>query len=94
MLVFPATWAAGAYLAFRLGGWPWALATLVVLPVSGWAAVVFVEALDAILGRAWALIHAAAAKTALQRLLVRRERIRREIQEIGEELEGPKKAGS
>jgi 1-acyl-sn-glycerol-3-phosphate acyltransferase len=86
MLVFPATWAAGAWLAFRLGGWPWALATLFVLPVSGWAAVVFVEALDEILARAWALIHAAGAKTAHKRLLIRRERIRREILEIGEDL--------
>jgi glycerol-3-phosphate O-acyltransferase/dihydroxyacetone phosphate acyltransferase len=87
MLVVPATWAAGAYLAFRLGGWPAALATLVLLPVSGWAALTVAEALDSILARAWALIHAAAAKTALKRLLVRREAIRREIREIAEQIE-------
>lgn len=90
MLLFPATWAAGAYLAFRLGGWRWALATLVLLPVSGWAALTVSEALDAILARAWALVHAAAAKTALKRLIVRRETIRREILEIAEELQAPR----
>jgi glycerol-3-phosphate O-acyltransferase/dihydroxyacetone phosphate acyltransferase len=90
MLVFPAMWAAGAYAAFRLGGWPAALATLVLLPVSGWAALRAAEALDSILARAWALIHAAAAKTALKRLLVRREAIRREIRRIAEELDRKK----
>jgi glycerol-3-phosphate O-acyltransferase / dihydroxyacetone phosphate acyltransferase len=87
MLVFPATWAAGAYAAYRLAGWPWAAATLVLLPISGWAALRFAEALDSILARAWALVHAAAARTALKRLLARREAIRREIRRIAEDLE-------
>ena len=87
MLLFPLTWIAGAVIAFEWRGWPAAAAALVVLPLSGWAALAVAEALDEILARAWALLHALAAKTALKRLLVRREAIRREIVRIGEELD-------
>lgn len=88
-LLFPATWIAAAAVAFRFGGWPAALGTLVLLPLCGWAALVAAEALDSILARAWLLVHAAAAKAALERLLGRREAIRQEILAVAEELDRP-----
>jgi 1-acyl-sn-glycerol-3-phosphate acyltransferase len=87
MLLFPATWLAAAAIAFRFGGWPAAAAALVLFPVCGWCALRASEAFEAILGRAWALVHAVAAKTALKRLLATREAIRRKIRKIAEDVE-------
>ena len=87
MLLFPLTWLACAALAFRIGGWGAAAAALVIAPLAGWSALAAGEAFQTLAGRAWALLHAVAARRALRRLLLRRESIRREILRIADELE-------
>lgn len=89
MLLFPATWLLGALAAWKLWGAAAGVATLVLLPISGWAALSAGEALDSLLGRTKALASLLFRGAALRRLLARRAAIRREIVQIAERLEAP-----
>jgi glycerol-3-phosphate O-acyltransferase/dihydroxyacetone phosphate acyltransferase len=55
LLFFPATWVLMMVAVARTSGWPLALATLVVLPISGYVALRFAERTSALVDRAWAL---------------------------------------
>lgn len=87
LLLFPATWALAALAAGKLFGTKAAVAALVIAPLSGYAALVGREALDAVVGRARALLHLTLGSYATRRLLGARQRIREEILAVAEELE-------
>lgn len=87
LLLFPATWALAALAAGKLFGAKAAAAVLLIAPLSGYAALVGREALDAVVGRARALLHLTLGSYATRRLLGARERIRAEILAVAEELE-------
>lgn len=87
LLLFPATWIAGALLAGRALGVPAGIAALALLPASGWAALRFAEAFNAVVGRMRALGVLLLSRSAVERLLAEREAIRREILALAEELE-------
>ena len=86
LLLFPATWIASAVVAGMLWGWRGVVAALVLVPASGYAALRAREALDAVVGRAKALLHFSAEGYATRRLLAERGAIREEIVKIAEEL--------
>ena len=58
LLLFPATWLLGSLAAAKLFGPAAGAAALLLLPLSSWAALVFLEALDRTAGRAWASVLA------------------------------------
>lgn len=87
MLLFPATWLAGAIAAGKLFGAWGAAAALLLLPLSGWAALRTAESLDESVGRAWALLHFVFSRYAVKRLLAERRAIREEMAKVAEELE-------
>ena len=86
LLVFPTTWLAAAAVAWRALGWKAAALTLLLAPVSGYAALAAQESLDAIVGRARALAHVVFGSSATKRLLARRRSIREEIEKLAGEL--------
>ncbi|MDQ2871306.1 MAG: lysophospholipid acyltransferase family protein [Acidobacteriota bacterium] len=86
MLLFPLTWAAASWGAWRLAGPAPGLAAIGLVPFCGWAALRAAESLDTLLGRAWALTFLLFRETALRRLLAERAAIQREIAAIAEEL--------
>ncbi|MFN2635112.1 MAG: hypothetical protein ABR610_17010 [Thermoanaerobaculia bacterium] len=86
MLLFPLTWAAASYAAWRLWGPAFGLAAIVLAPFCGWAALRAAESIDTLLGRAWALAFLFFRGTALRRLLAQRAAIQREIGKVEKEL--------
>jgi len=86
MLLFPATWVAGALAIGRLFGYAAGGAAAVLLPLSGWAALRVGERLDELAGRARALLALAFARRSFARLLEERRAIRREMERLDEEL--------
>jgi glycerol-3-phosphate O-acyltransferase/dihydroxyacetone phosphate acyltransferase len=87
ILLFPALWLAGTLLAARFLG-PWgAVAALVGLPFSGWAALRVAESLEEISGRARALGHLFVSNYAVKRLLAERRRIREGMVQAGDWLD-------
>jgi len=87
MLFFPATWLAGAALAWRAWGPGPGLAAFLLAPICGWAALVTAERLDQIAGRARAMLHVFSSGYGMKRLIAERRAIREEILRIREELE-------
>jgi hypothetical protein len=87
VLLFPATWLAGALLVGRAFGLLAGLAALVLVPLSGWAALRATEAFDAVVGRMRAVGILLLRRGAVRRLLARRNAIRREILALAEELD-------
>ncbi|HEY6928481.1 MAG TPA: lysophospholipid acyltransferase family protein [Thermoanaerobaculia bacterium] len=87
MLLFPLTWLLAAWGALRLFG-PWAAAAaLVLLPLSGYAALLFAERFDDVAGRARAWLSLVFSARAVQRLLAERRSIRDEMIRVADELE-------
>jgi len=85
MLLFPLTWLPAAFLLFRFAGWPIALASLIVIPLAGYAAVRFFEKLDRFIGTLRALTFFVTRSRFFKKLLVERRAIREEILALGEE---------
>jgi glycerol-3-phosphate O-acyltransferase/dihydroxyacetone phosphate acyltransferase len=87
IVLMPVTWAIGAFVAWRARGAVAGAAVLLLLPLSGGAALWTAEALDAVVGRARALLLLMSRGRAVSRLIARREAIRREILEVEEALD-------
>ncbi len=85
MLLFPLTWLAAAFASFEIAGWVAASLTLLILPVAGYAAMRFLEELDAFLGGLRALAFFITRRRFFVRLLAERNAIRNEIVALGEE---------
>jgi len=87
LLLFPLTWLLTAWGMLRLWG-PWAAsAALVLVPLSGYAALLLAEGFDDIAGRARAWLSLVFSGRAVRRLLAERQSIRDEMVRVAEELE-------
>ena len=89
MLLFPLTWIAGGLMAWILSGWIWALIVLAALPLCGYLAVRFFEEIDRFFGSLLALRLFVMRRRFFVRLLAERAAIRREILELGEDVQSP-----
>ncbi len=85
MLLFPVTWLVMAVFAFEFAGWRAALALLLILPFTGYAAMRFLEEWDAFLGGLWALAFFLTRRRFFVRLLAERRAIKAEILTLAEE---------
>ena len=86
MLLFPITWVGiDTYVALRWGAVPAAIA-LLLLPVSGYAALRLVEKIDRLTGAARALALVLFRRWVFLRLVAERRAIRGEMVRLGEEL--------
>jgi len=88
MLLFPLTWAGAAALVWRWRGVEAALWTAVVLPLAAYAALVFLERMDRLVGGARALGLFLFRRWAFLRLLAERKAIQEDILALGREIEG------
>ena len=86
MLLFPATWALCATAAGLIAGRRAALVAVVLVPLSGYAALRARESFDLLIGRARALLYALSGAYAARRLVAERRAIREEIIAIATEL--------
>jgi 1-acyl-sn-glycerol-3-phosphate acyltransferase len=87
VLLFPATWAVAATATGLVWGRHAALATAILAPLSGYAALKARESLDRLIGRARALVIALARGYSLRRLVTERQAIHEEILELARTLE-------
>jgi glycerol-3-phosphate O-acyltransferase / dihydroxyacetone phosphate acyltransferase len=85
MLFYPLTWLVVAFVVFEFAGWPWALAVLVILPLSGYIAMRFLEEFDAFVGGLRAVAFFLTRRRFFVRLLAERRAIKAEILALGEE---------
>lgn len=85
MLLFPLTWLIAAVTAYFSLGWLAALLTLVVIPVCGYAAIVFFEKLDRSIAGMRVLTFFLVRRRFFVRLLAERRAIRNEIISLGKE---------
>ncbi|HET7436069.1 MAG TPA: lysophospholipid acyltransferase family protein [Thermoanaerobaculia bacterium] len=73
LLLYPLTWIALAFVIDHYFGWPYAVASLFVLPLLAYVALRFFEDLDGLIGRARALWHPSRARLEMQRREIRDE---------------------
>jgi glycerol-3-phosphate O-acyltransferase/dihydroxyacetone phosphate acyltransferase len=85
MLLFPLTWLIAAAVLFEYAGWWVALALLLILPFTGYAAMRFLEQWDAFLGALRAIAFFVTRRRFFVRLLAERRAIKTEILALGEE---------
>lgn len=85
MLLFPLTWIVLTAVAYTLFGWLAALAALVVIPLAGYVAIVFFEALDESIAGVRVLTFFLVRRRFFVRLLAERNAIRDEIIALGKE---------
>ena len=85
MLFFPLTWFVVSAFVFALAGWLVALLALIVLPVTGYLAMRFLEESDKFLGGLRALAFFLVRRRFFVRLLAERRAIKAEILALGEE---------
>lgn len=88
MLLFPLTWLIVAVFGYFLGGWLLSLTPLLLLPLAGYAAIIFFEELDKFLGGLRALAYFLIRRRFFVRLLAERNAIRDEIIALGSEAAG------
>jgi 1-acyl-sn-glycerol-3-phosphate acyltransferase len=84
LLLFPATWLATAYAAWRLWGAGVALPLLVVAPLSGYVALLLKERLERLVLESRAYLMLRGRGSLAQRLRERREELLRSIRELVE----------
>ncbi len=89
LILFPATWALCAAAADILFSGRAALIAGLLAPLSGYAALRTGEALDILVGRGRALLHAFSRDSAARRLSAERQAIREEILRVASVLESP-----
>jgi 1-acyl-sn-glycerol-3-phosphate acyltransferase len=87
-LLFPLTWAVVAALSYILLNWKYALASLVFVPLAGYAAVRFYEEIDRFIAGARALVFFITRRWFFKKLLVERRAIHEEILSLGNEAIG------
>ena len=85
MLLFPLTWIVVFVVFFVLFNWVIATAALVIVPLSGFVAILFFEELDRSLGSLRALTFFLVRRRYFVRLLAERNAIRNEILAMGRE---------
>ena len=85
MLLFPLTWIVLTVLAYVYFGWIAAVLTLVVIPFSGYVAIVFFEELDKSVAGVRVLTFFLVRRRFFVRLLAERKAIRNEIIALGKE---------
>jgi 1-acyl-sn-glycerol-3-phosphate acyltransferase len=83
LLLFPLTWLAFAFVAFRRFGLPATIATLLIIPILGWLALRVFEDLDRIIGKSRAFLF---RRHAVERLRSRRRELRDEFVKVAEEM--------
>ena len=86
MLLFPLTWLIMVVLGYWFGGWLFALAPLLALPVAGFIAIRFLEELDESIGGLRVLTFFLTRRRFFIRLLAERNAIRSEILALGSEV--------
>jgi glycerol-3-phosphate O-acyltransferase/dihydroxyacetone phosphate acyltransferase len=89
MLFFPLTWIVVALISWRFAGWPVALASLILSPVSGFIAIRFVEKIGEFAGSFLALALYVMRRRSFLRLLAERAAIRKEILALRDEAALP-----
>jgi len=87
MLLFPLTWIGVAALVWLRQGLEAGVLALAIAPLTAYAALVFFERLDRIIGGARALSLFVFRRWAFLRLLAERKGIREEILALGREIE-------
>ncbi|HJP94309.1 MAG TPA: 1-acyl-sn-glycerol-3-phosphate acyltransferase [Pyrinomonadaceae bacterium] len=85
MLLFPLTWLVVTVLVYMSFGWIAAVLTLVVIPLSGYVAIVFFEELDRSIAGVRVLTYFLVRRRFFVRLLAERKAIRNEIIALGKE---------
>ena len=85
MLLFPLTWIVVTAVVYTVFGWIAALLALVVIPLSGYAAIVFFEELDRSIAGVRVLTFFLVRRRFFVRLLAERKAIRNEIIALGKE---------
>ncbi len=85
MLLFPLTWLALAVTGYKLEGWTLALLAMLLIPMSGYLAILFFEGFDRFMGGLRALAFFLVRRRFFVRLLAERKAIRSEIVALGEE---------
>ena len=85
LVFYPATWIALAWLASRQWGIPGAVAALILAPLAGWAAIMFVERIDLLAGGTRGLLLALTGKRKFLRLVAERSAIAEELAAVGRE---------
>jgi 1-acyl-sn-glycerol-3-phosphate acyltransferase len=86
LVLYPLTWIALAWVASREWGWPGAAAALVLGPVTGLAAVLFVERIDLLAGGTRGVLLALTGKRKFLRLIAERTAIAEELTAMGKEF--------
>ena len=86
MLFYPVTWMILAWLAWRQWGAPGAIGALVLAPVAGWAAIIFLERFDLLAGGTRGLLLALTGKRKFLRLVAERTAIAEELAAVGREF--------
>jgi hypothetical protein len=85
LLFYPLTWIALAWLAARQWGVAGALGALLVAPLAGWAAIIFVERIDLLAGGTRGVLLALTGKRKFLRLVAERSAIAEELAAVGRE---------
>ena len=85
MLLFPLTWIVVAIVAYAILGWLAAVASLILIPLSGYVAIIFFEELDKSIGGLRVLLFFLMRRQFFVRLLAERNVIRDEILSLGRE---------
>jgi 1-acyl-sn-glycerol-3-phosphate acyltransferase len=85
MLLFPLTWGAISALGYALAGWKMAIAALLTAPAAGYAAVLFFEELDRVVGGTKSLAFLIRRRWFFLQLLAERRAIHDEIVALGDE---------
>jgi hypothetical protein len=85
MLLFPLTWLVVTILVYKTFGWVLAMLALLVIPISGYVAIVFFEELDRSIAGVRVLTYFLVRRRFFVRLLAERKAIRSEIIALGKE---------
>lgn len=86
LCLYPLTWIAIASLVGWKLTWPWAVATLLVLPVLAFIALWVSEAIDDVIGDLRAMTHRVLRRRGYVRLVAAREEIRSDFIAVAEEM--------
>jgi glycerol-3-phosphate O-acyltransferase/dihydroxyacetone phosphate acyltransferase len=85
MLLFPLTWLVVSVFSYFTFGWIFAVGTLVVIPLSGYVSILFLEELDVSVGGLRVLLFFLMRRRFFVRLLAERKGIKNEILALGRE---------